>query len=421
MRNSLLLGSGRFVANANTSGCRCRPGRSHNLLSLHQKRCVAKSVLSASNVPTHLDKERREQSQSLERIIDGLEVDSIAALAFHDPDDIRGLVATEPVRSAALITVPISSTVAVAVDDSGHLTVVAPPDIPPNVKKAIEAVAVLVRDSPDPQLLILAVLLLWARKYGNAAWQEYCAVLLPAPRELSCLLNYTPGELSTLQLPHLRDEASRQHDWCRWAHTMWLCSTNGALRRLGLANDPWDTAWALAAVRSRAVEFPLGLGRAGGGSGGGGSTAMYGNRGGAGGSGSTTTTRGPFMSVLAPVVDLANHSSDPNCVVQLTTDRSRVVLLPRRAIKAGEPLTVDYGFARSSLELMADYGFVTTGNPHDGEIPLPGFEKLPPLDPNRLERAATAVQKRWRGLGLVADPRQRRQLLSAVMAGEDWT
>ncbi len=64
-------------------------------------------------------------------------------------------------------------------------------------------VAGLVRETPDHQLMILAVLLLWVRQYGSTAWREYCEALLPPVRELSCLLCYTPGELSTLQLPHM--------------------------------------------------------------------------------------------------------------------------------------------------------------------------------------------------------------------------
>ncbi|KXZ45173.1 hypothetical protein GPECTOR_57g463 [Gonium pectorale] len=193
-----------------------------------------------------------------------------------------------------------------------------------------QAVGELIKDTPDYQILILAVLLLWARKYGSTAWQEYCAAVLPPHPELSCLLCYSPGELPALQLPHMVEEASRQHDWARWAHATWISSASGALRRLGLADDPEVTAWALA-------------------------------------------VRKPNRNAA-----------------------SGVVMLPRRPVAAGEPLTVDYGFNRSSLELMADYGFVTAANPCDGWVDLPGADKLPPLQPQRLQAAARVLQRRWR-------------------------
>ncbi|PNH06595.1 hypothetical protein TSOC_007053 [Tetrabaena socialis] len=388
----------------------------------------------------------------LERLSDGFDIDCLADVRTF-PDGLRGLTAAEHASSTALLTVPLSSTLAVMVEaDGGSLTVVAPPELPPNVKKAFEAcidrvfnmvtltcpgpttgsgrslrpthqsravvservpagrgawygpsgsnrnihaappppsflscltvVADLIRDTQDYQLVILAVLLLWARKYGNEAWQEYCNAFLPPVNELSCLLNYSPGDLPALQLPQLMDEAGRQHDWARWVHSQWTSSTSGALRRLELADNLEDTTWALANVRSRAVEFPIGM------SPGAAPLGPYRTA-----AAPHAPNRGPVIAVLAPLTDLANHSSDPNCVVQLTTDRSRVVLLPRRPVQAGEPLTVDYGYNRSSVELMADYGFVMAGNPFDGEVALTGADKLPPLDLQRLEAAARALQR----------------------------
>ncbi|EFJ48499.1 hypothetical protein VOLCADRAFT_104681 [Volvox carteri f. nagariensis] len=212
------------------------------------KHCDAESAVAASLV-----RQQQEQALSLERVIDGLDIDSIAALGFHGPDDFRGLVASEAVCSSALVTVPIGSTLAVSVDgDGGQLSVLSPPEMPPNVKKAIEVVAGLICDTPDYQLVILAVLLLWARKYGSTAWREYCEALLPPQRELSCLLCYGPGELSALQLPHLVDEAARQHDWARWVHSQWLSGSSGALRRLRLAEGLQETTWALALERCAA-------------------------------------------------------------------------------------------------------------------------------------------------------------------------
>lgn len=330
------------------------------------------------------DAEQKRQRVALEDIADGFEVDSLVTVSFAD--DLRGLAAAEPVRSAALLTVPLRSTLGVQVEEDGTLTILSPLELPPNVKKAFEAVASLIRHTPGHQHVILAALLLWARKYGNDTWQRYCSELLPPEQELSCLLCYTPAELPLLQLPHLVDEASRQHDWARWAHSQWLSSSSGALRRLGLADSLADSTWALANVRSRAVEFPLGLGAAA-------RTADGARDGAASAGGAAAPPPGPVAVILAPVVDLINHSHDPNCVVQLTTDRSRVVLLPRRPVAAGEPLTLDYGANRSSLEFMADYGFVLTANRRDGDVPLPDAEKLPPLEVPRVEAAGRALMR----------------------------
>ncbi|GLC37013.1 hypothetical protein PLESTB_001401600 [Pleodorina starrii] len=400
MQHSLPLP--RLVNSACGTKCRRASHRTPVSFRLGSNQCTA---ATASLAP--LARLQREQARYLDRVIDGMDIDSLAALGFHGADDIRGLVASEAVRSASLVTVPLSSTLAVSMDeDGGQLSILAPPEMPPNVKKAIEVVAGLIRDTPDHQLLILAVLLLWARKYGSTAWREYCTELLPPFRELSCLLCYTPGELSTLQLPHLAEEASRQHDWARWAHSQWLSSSSGALRRLGLAERLEDSMWALAVVRSRAVEFQMGA-TAGSGSG---SGSGFGSN---SGFGRARRPPGPIVSVLAPVVDLANHSNDPNCVIQLTTDRSRVVLLPQRPVAAGEPLTVDYGFDRSSLELMTDYGFVASANPYDGEVTLPDADKLAPLDLSRLRSAARSLlrrRQRWR---------RQQQAVGAAGGGEE--
>lgn len=76
-----------------------------------------------------------------------------------------------------------------------------------------------------------------------------------------------------------------------------------------------------------------------------------------------------------------------------TPHARRVVLLPRRPVAAGEPLTLDYGANRSSLEFMADYGFVLTANRRDGDVPLPDAEKLPPLEVPRVEAAGRALMR----------------------------
>ncbi|KAG2444122.1 hypothetical protein HYH02_009063 [Chlamydomonas schloesseri] len=395
------------------------PTSGHASTPSRHRRPAAAPAASTSAAPTARDalqQERLTQTLLVDRISEELDIDSLVSLTFHGEDEIRGLASAEPVRAAALLTVPIANTLAVCMDeDGGNLKVVAPPSMPPNVKKAFEAVAVLVRETPDHQLLLLAALLLWARKFGGPAWEGYCAALLPPPAELSTLLSYSPGEMPALQLPHLMSEAAIQHDWARWCHSQWLSSSSGALRRLGLADDLSDTVWALGVVRSRAVEFPLGLvGPTGTASAAAAAAAAAaGSASGAGGAVASTAAyvpTGPVMALLAPVIDLANHSPDPNCVIQLTPDRSKVLLLPRRPVAAGEPLTVDYGFNRSSLDLMVDYGFVTPANPLDGATPLPGADKLPPLDANKLNTAAKALTRQRRAA------RQQLRLQAAAAA-----
>ena len=112
--------------------------RGRRTLCTPKRQCKLNSATSAPIIaPLH--REQQEQAQLLEHVVDGLDIDSLAVLGFHGSDDIRGLVASEAVRSAALVTVPISSALAVAMDeDGGQLSVLAPPEMPPNVKKAIE-------------------------------------------------------------------------------------------------------------------------------------------------------------------------------------------------------------------------------------------------------------------------------------------
>lgn len=103
---------------------------------------AAATPASASAPPSARDGLQQQQlTQALlvERISEELDIDSLVSLTFHGEDEIRGLASAEPVRSAALVTVPIASTLAVCMDeDGGNLAVVAPPGMPPNVKKAFE-------------------------------------------------------------------------------------------------------------------------------------------------------------------------------------------------------------------------------------------------------------------------------------------
>ena len=59
--------------------------------------------------------------------------------------------------------------------------------------------------------------------------------------------------------------------------------------------------------------------------------------------------------VMAPILDLANHSARPNCA--LATGKGGVLaLVAQRRVESGEPLSISYGPA-SDAQLLLDYGF----------------------------------------------------------------
>lgn len=65
---------------------------------------------------------------------------------------------------------------------------------------------------------------------------------------------------------------------------------------------------------------------------------------------------------LVPGIDLTSHSFRPNCEVISTEEN--YFLIAKRAVAAGEALTVNYG-EFSNAQLLADYGFSLDANPHD--------------------------------------------------------
>lgn len=74
-------------------------------------------------------------------------------------------------------------------------------------------------------------------------------------------------------------------------------------------------------------------------------------------------TRGPaHPAAMLPLVDMANHSFDPN--VEVLPVEGGVGLFARKKVSAGEPLLLSYGKLSNDFLLM-DYGFVVAANPHD--------------------------------------------------------
>jgi histone-lysine N-methyltransferase SETD3 len=80
--------------------------------------------------------------------------------------------------------------------------------------------------------------------------------------------------------------------------------------------------------------------------------------------------RGPdYPAALLPLIDMANHSFDPNCeVLPVATStgapKGSVAMFAKRSIAPGEPLLLNYGGLNSDFFFM-DYGFVPANNHHD--------------------------------------------------------
>lgn len=59
--------------------------------------------------------------------------------------------------------------------------------------------------------------------------------------------------------------------------------------------------------------------------------------------------------LMAPLLDLANHSADPNCAIA-TGSGGVVAVVAQKKVEAGTPVTISYGPA-SDAQLLLDYGF----------------------------------------------------------------
>ena len=76
-----------------------------------------------------------------------------------------------------------------------------------------------------------------------------------------------------------------------------------------------------------------------------------------------------WIRVMVPLLDMANHQSEPNAKLTLIDpekDEAWFALETLRPIPAGKEITIAYGSgADSSVELLANYGFVPESNPLD--------------------------------------------------------
>ena len=75
-------------------------------------------------------------------------------------------------------------------------------------------------------------------------------------------------------------------------------------------------------------------------------------------------TRGPSLpAAMLPLIDICNHSFEPNVAVKPGKDGA-VEVRALQPLSAGTPLLQSYGNLSNDFLLM-DYGFVVPGNPHD--------------------------------------------------------
>ncbi|KAL4434341.1 hypothetical protein ABPG75_000782 [Micractinium tetrahymenae] len=197
--------------------------------------------------------------------------------------------------------------------------------------------------STDPRLLALIDQVpaeLWGAKLalqvvahrllGQAS--PYAAYVNNLPMGVAGLPIFFNGEaLGTLQYPPVTEQVKKR---CRWL----LSFTQQVLGPLrGTDRDPFEGAevdanalgWALAVVTSRAFR-----------------------------------TRGPGQPAsLLPLVDMSNHSFEPNAKV-VPGPGGSMHMVALRELHAGEDVLISYGGLSNDF-LLLDYGFLVPGNLYD--------------------------------------------------------
>lgn len=94
-----------------------------------------------------------------------------------------------------------------------------------------------------------------------------------------------------------------------------------------------------------------------------------------------TLTRSRVLSindemVLAPIIDMVNHSFEPNCEVtgKYVANNSFVILKSAKAIEPEEELSISYGEI-SNNELFFKYNFVVSPNPYSYMVVRLNYEE----------------------------------------------
>lgn len=192
------------------------------------------------------------------------------------------------------------------------------------------------------------------RLQGQAS--PYAPYINNLPMAVPGLPMFYSGEaLGALQYPPVTEQVKKR---CRWLLTF----SQQALApvRGNEQADPFEAAevdanglgWALAVVTSRAFR-----------------------------------TRGPNQpAAMLPLIDMANHSFQPNAKIAPGPGGS-MCMVALRELRAGEPVLLCYG-ALPNDYLLLDYGFLVPGNPHD-TVQL------------RFDRGLVEVKVRWAGREVV--------------------
>jgi hypothetical protein len=172
--------------------------------------------------------------------------------------------------------------------------------------------------------------------------------------------------------------------------------------------DSDDWLWAYSAAQSRVFQLPLmddmttekailaATGIAASSTDGESGAGSQGRSGGAAISGQTEAG-------LVPLIDMANHSPDPNCEYQWRAERGMFIMTALQDIKAGDPLYVNYGFS-DNLHAMLNYGFVLTD---------PYFDKLALTATRAAIRGGTEVQT---GMTIVESDEGANTLMTLLLS-----
>lgn len=226
----------------------------------------------------------------------------------------------------------------------------------------------------------LVAWLLWLKQNNTSpVWDMYLQ-LLPNEAEMSSLMNYTPEERAELQLPHLIALAEKEREGIEGLHASLFSSTTGQLKALDLAPNVSDTLWAASMVNSRCFSDAAGR---------------------------------ELLSLMVPLADMANHSIEPNAGYRLDPGAGTFSVTSTKAIPAGSEVLISYlgeKPAKSSAELMKDYGFVLPGNTNDTlSFTAAGQEQQQLLRPLELLEASAAAVTAAEGSHEAATQKRRTQ------------
>lgn len=255
----------------------------------------------------------------------------------------------------------VHEAVKIAQDDTYGIGLVAATEIPKGSDLIILPEHVPLRfisdveDGADPVLLQLATQVpeeLWAMKLGlkllqerakfGSFWWPYISNL---PETYSLPIFFAGEDIKNLQYAPLLYQVNRR---CRFLLEFDLHVKN-AIKDVKPSDHPFEgqdvdasaLGWAMSAVSSRAFRLH-------------GKKLLDG-----------THARVPMM---LPLIDMCNHSFDPNARIVQGQDASNAKMLIKvvaeREIKQKDPLLLNYGCLSNDLFLL-DYGFVVPSNPYE--------------------------------------------------------